>query len=166
MNREQVLQENMKLVVWCAKRFGPRQMALEDRVQEAVLEAWAKLGKYDPDRDLALSTFLTSVLRNRLYTLCRNSKREVVTLLLKENIPSETDNPEAAVMAGDAHREALCAVAGIGRKQHYRDNRFQHSDVVEMLACGMTKSEISRKLGVSRERIGQIVTEVRARRSA
>jgi RNA polymerase sigma factor (sigma-70 family) len=168
MNRTQVLQENMKLVVWCAKRFGPRQMSLEDRVQEAALAAWLNLAKYDPERDRALSTFLSVVMRNRLYTLCRESQREVVTVALNEGIPvmSTNDDPEAPILMFDAHREVMRAVSSIGCNRHYRDNRFQHSDVVEMLACGMTKSEISRKLGVSRERIGQIVAEVRARRSA
>lgn len=171
--REALFHDNIKLAEYIAKRYGQGRLPHDDRRQAARIGLMKAARKWDPTLSEQFSPYAAVAVRREID---RVSCREVISAMMTDidGLAACADGPdpeqellnaqqeqELERIAAEQHRELVDAAAP--RKRAWRGHVWSPREVVEMYAKGTPQARIALALGVSRQRIGQIVADARKR---
>jgi RNA polymerase sigma factor (sigma-70 family) len=163
----QTFEANLGLATWVAMRFGHSVLpSLDDRIQAARIGLWKAVLHHDPVKS-KLTTFAVRVMLNEIVRVGRR-EHAIDALPIETVMHAVQDaalNPEQQILLREA-QEPLSRFAGqVTRKRIYRGATWTASDVAAMIDAGKRPVEVARILGVSRERIRQVLKAIRAERT-
>lgn len=170
--RKALFDRNQRLAEWAAKRYSNQAvfhpaspLPADDLRQAARIGLWRACMAWDPAMSSKLSTFAVRCMMNEMHRVYRReSPRPYVHLdVVADVLPDLSPSPEAEAVQRDGGNvvEIREAARRILRKAKRNGAEWTAADVAEMLSRGMTQSEIAAKLGVTRQRIGQVVEMIR-----
>ena len=172
--RKALFDRNQRLAEWAAKRYGAREgtylqyrrMLADDLRQAARIGLWrASLG-WSPNMGSKFTSYAVQCMVNEMHRTCSREASHSNHVSLdnfSEVLPDPSPSPEAEVVRQDpgnvvSIREAARRVL---RKVKRGGAEWTAADVADMLSRGMNQSQVAAVLGVSRQRIGQIVEMLR-----
>ena len=153
------LRDEMVACIPSLRAFAASLVGMGDRaddlVQEALVKAWANLGRFEPGTNM--KAWLFTILRNTLYSTHRKRKREVQDVdgrysAMLASQPNQTcyldldDFCRALDQLPDDQREALILIGASG---------FSYEEAAEICGCaiGTVKSRVNR----ARSRLADIL---------
>ena len=162
--RNEMVEKNMGLVYYYARRFVSSGLEYEDLVQEGAIGLMDAVDRFDPGRGVKFSTYamwhvgrrIREAIQNKndvIRTPKRNSPRKCVGVESAEQVPDDQP-PVADTMSDGEEYDAI----------HRCIKRLPHRDgIVSRLRHGVgteprTLREVGNILGVTAERVRQIQT--------
>lgn len=147
---DDLILENMPLVHYIINRYYPTFTCDEDVIQSGRLGLISASKVYDPTKG-TFSNFASKCILNEICKEFRRRKHQNETLSL--DYITEDDEGEATPLV-----EMLSAdtdVAYFDKETMFRRLSKTERTVAELLLKGFTRTEVSKMLGVSRQRVGE-----------
>jgi len=160
--RKALFDRNIRLAEWCARRYGQGQLSHDDRRQAARIGLWKACMSWSSD-GAALSTYALRCIYNEIRLACaRERVREYADVDLLVDVLEDTSMPTPEQVLAQREQAVLGEALSVANRVPHRVKRATAADIVTMMGEGRLQSEIAQALGVSRQRIGQVVADVRA----
>lgn len=166
MNYDMMIEENMGLVYMVINRYynSYTEHYMEELVQIGMIALFKTIKSYDESKGVKFSTLATKVIKNDLYTFVTDG-------IKKYN--GVTDGTCTSMYASNGEDEDSNLLNLLECEQDY--SNAQASEIVQfiltkdentqtmvkMLVEGYTYSEIGNAIGVSKQRVGQMVIKLR-----
>jgi RNA polymerase sigma factor (sigma-70 family) len=168
--RNKLIEHNMRLIRKIAGRYANRQTPLDDLVQQGVLGMIRALEKFEPERELRLSTYATKWIKQRIGSYVANdhmirvpswvihkhegNRCKDAMLAARRQMGPVDDvafafeaNPAADIDDGCRYDMLRTAMGMLSDAEH---------DVVVSRLAGLSLREVGRKRGLCREMIRKI----------
>lgn len=155
--RQQLIEDNMKLVYYLINMYYPTFVGDEDLVQCGMVGLCKAADKWDDSRS-TFSTFASQVILNEIKIEFRRRAKEPSKVSLSTVVHNgdEKLTLESAIIGDEdvnwvdvkGLRDCL-----VGREV----------EVFDLLQSGLSQTEIGRKLGVSRQRVGECIRKIKIR---
>lgn len=179
-----LFEDNEKLAEWATshyfKLFGHQSRLSADEFRQAARIGLMKASRnWDPNRGTAFSAYAEAAMRNEIQRTdqlegsieIRDDDNNVVRLAFRDidelaTVMPDTNilGPEQELLSAEQEKMLLDMINASGaRKRAWRGHVWNPSEVAERLMQGDTQASIAAALGVSRQRIGQIVDSIRRR---
>lgn len=165
MDNKQRYKENEKLVYYVLRKSFPALLTDEDMIQEAKIGLWKACIAFREEKGYSFSSYAYKVIYNAILSaLKKNSRRiegrsEVTTLSIHQ--PINPEDPELTyedILLGQEDFEY--------RKSEQMDFIFRtlsakERPICKMIMNGMTRCEVAKVFGVSRQCINAKVMKIR-----
>ena len=165
--QEQVFTANIPLAIWVARRYsyGHGTLSLDDRIQAARIGLWKAVLRHDPTK-AKLSTFAVRVMINEIVRAGQHEQPTGAVRIedVQAVLAERADGPEASLLRREENASLSAYAARIPRQRKHKGATWTASDVAALIDQGNRPSQVARLLGVSRERISQVVAAIRAAR--
>jgi len=129
----------------------------DDMEAQAWLLITESMPKYDPSKGSTLSSYLYGAVNYGLQDYLRRN------ILQEENLNGHRDH-------GEYHEEIIgtldytsAAEAYMVLQQMYEESSGVSRDVLSFMLQGYTQSEVARELRISRQRVNEVIMELRRR---
>lgn len=177
VERNRLVLEHQWLVKFWAWKYR-RLIPFDDLFQEGNLGLIRAAEKYDHDRGLTFAKYATYWVRAMLRRAI--GRRSIVSKWVQDygyrslpcsslDAPNESGTLQTAP-ADDEPADEIIARQQLARevrvaldRVHFRTNSIQRTVFTECLSNGATHTELAKRLGVSRQRAGQIEAQTRER---
>jgi len=160
--RDRMIVSNVRLVIWVAKRFQGRGLALEDLIQEGTLGLIRAVEKYDWRRGCRFSTYAIWWIRQACLRALRNAAAPLLVRSLDEQIGD--DGLELGDLLGDdragdgfeAVERRLDARIFLAEAARVLPSRERYVVARRYGPAPATLRQVGAELGVTRERARQL----------
>lgn len=157
------IQDHAALIHWVAHRFGCGALPhLDDRLQAARIGLWRALATYDPTR-ARFGTHAVHLMVNEIWATAQR-EHGIRTVLpieeLRSVLADHQPTPEEQLMYQEESARLCEYAACVPRKRARNGATWTASDVAELVSKGFRPASIARMLGVSRERIRQVLQAI------
>lgn len=144
MNKEKIVVEYLPLVRSIAAKYNKLGVPQEDLEQEGMIGLLEAADKYDESKGAKFSTYATFWIRKRVIESVEKEKKSTykTSALNEETTRDEIQTPEQSTRDKLAFPEGIPEAEKIVVKLLYEDQ--------------LTLKEISKQLGISRERVRQL----------
>lgn len=133
--RQRLIEHNLRLVVYIAKRFDNTGVDMDDLVSIGTIGLIKAVGSYDPEKNIKLATFASRCIENEILMYLRKTTR----------IRSEVSLDEPLNVDFEGNMLLLSDVLGTDPDAVYND--VESSAEKEMLKCSFDKlGERERKI--------------------
>lgn len=174
----QMFADNIRLVHWVARRcrygYGHGVLSYEDRIQAARIGLWKAILHHDPTK-AKLSTFAVRVMINEILHTGEDERAipqpptayvryDNAPMLVEDILSVVADhhpNPEQELLAREESAILVEKATRVVRQRKRKGATWTASDVAAMISEGHRPAQVARILGVSRERIRQVVAAIR-----
>ena len=173
--RKTLIERNLRLVVYIAKKFENTGIGIEDLISIGTIGLIKSVNTFNSDKNIKLATYASRCIENEILMYIRkttNSKSDISIdepinvdwdgneLLLSDVLSSESDNVNKNIETKEERRLILKAVESLSeREQEIIRLRFGLTpDGIEK-----TQKEIADKLGISQSYISRIEKKVMIR---
>lgn len=181
----ELFSDNVRLAETVAQASAWTILSYEERRQAALIGLWKACRSYDPTRGSSLAAYARPWM-NKSIRQAATEKRWLSALgysvlsldqppgshpadqdgspetaTYHELVEGNGPSPEQEAIAKDCATACTNAAAAVVRQHEYRGKSFGASDVVSLLARGNTQAEIAKILGVTRQRVNQLVMEIK-----
>ena len=166
--RSLLIEHNLRLVVFIAKRFENTGVNLEDLISIGTIGLIKAINTFQSGKNIKLATYASRCIENEILMYLRSNRKHRGTLLLGDSLGSDPEGgemqlsdllgtdenlvPDEAEMAIEARR----ALRLMNRVLDERERR------VVWMRCGLDdgepkpQHEIARRLGISRSYVSRI----------
>lgn len=151
---EQIVKSQLRYAMKIAQRYCGQGVEFDDLIQAANEGLLHAITKFDPNRGFRFGTYATAWIRQR----CSDAKRRAFRYNSRF-VPLERDGETIADhRAGDESRARAAKADEAHRRVDELFTRLlpRHAEVMRMRMRGLTMEEISLRMGVTKQRIGQI----------
>ena len=156
----QLVEPHLRVLYRIAARLANTPQEAEDAVQETLVIAWRRLGRFEPGKSLA--GWLSAIAARRAHTLARSERRR----RKRRSVSAEDEgmgaaNPERELQATRTVARLRAAIADLPDRRREAvllrmDAGLDHSEIA--VAMGMSEGAsrvlVHRALGQLRERLG------------
>ncbi len=159
--RDRIIEANVRLIIAVARKLTHSLQDLADLTSEGLLPLMRAVELFDVDRGFRFSTYATWAIRNHLYRVLRRQQRQSEQLVYRDSslweIPVEPADNETAESGADDCRFDLDARLS---RLTEREQRLIHARFgLNHQPQGQSLSMIAGQVGLSRERVRQIVSQ-------
>jgi RNA polymerase sigma factor (sigma-70 family) len=150
MTKQQLIEDNMKLVYFVIQRYYPKHIHNEDIVQIGMVGLCKAAEKYDSEKG-QFSTYATKCIRTEIRAEFRRWSKQIDTLSLNREYPGIDGEPVELqdFIVGDTD------VDYVDSKYFYSKLTPLQQRIVELKQYGLNGAEIGRELGYCKEYIRQ-----------
>lgn len=155
--QEKFFEENMNLVYYTISRYYPTHIGDEDIIQEGMLGLFRAVNDFDPEKG-AFSTFAIYKIRGAIANEFKKVSRRVPTVSLDGMRGSDSDDGECTLdqfIVGSPD-EGYTDWTPLMKKL-----TDQEKVVLKGLIEGNTQADMARAMGVSRQRVEQIMRKIK-----
>lgn len=171
MARERLIEHNLRLVVYIAKRFDNTGIELEDLISVGAIGLIKAIRTFKNDKNIKLATYASRCIENEILMQLRKSSKQKIEISLEEPLSSDSDGNEL-VLADILCFEEESVTAGLElsaekqllfeslRKLHKREQEIM------VLRFGLfgkqekTQKEVADYLGISQSYISRIEKKI------
>lgn len=158
MNRQKLIEDNMNLVYFVIHQHFPRYVNDEDLVQVGMIGLCKAADSWSEDKG-AFSTFATSCIHNTICMEFKYRNRQKATYSLDYTYSDSEDEPTTLgdMLIGTSD------VDWVDIDELYSALSEKERLIVEMKRRGLTKYEISKRLGISQQRARKHLRQAKLR---
>lgn len=160
MNRQQLVEDNMRLVYHIVSKEYPKYIHDEDIIQSGMLGLCKAADKWDENKS-KFSTFACRCIKNEIATEFRRRAKHQGILSLDYEV--DGDNGSKCSFG-----DCIVSEEDIGYIDFAIDSSRltkRELEICELRKQGMSNPDIGRKLGISRQAVWQTVRKLRILRS-
>ncbi len=165
--RLSLIEHNLRLVVYIAKRFDNTGVDMDDLVSIGTIGLIKGINTYRPDKGVRLATYASRCCENEILMHFRSMKKTAGDVSLSDAIDTDSDGNSLSLMDVLAQDEELSDVVGnfeICRKLHeYVDTALSEREArIIKIRYGLgslepkTQRETAQLLGISRSYVSRI----------
>ena len=166
--RKILIEHNLRLVVYIAKKFDNTGVGVEDLISIGTIGLIKAINTFNPDKKIRLATYAAKCIDNELLMMLRNDRKKLMELSLSEPIGTDKEVNDITFMdiVGDEERDD---VAQLLLEEQLNCIKTHMKDVLNKreiyIICGRyglgggkekTQNELADKLGISRSYVSRI----------
>ena len=172
--RKRLIEKNLRLVVYIAKKFENTGINIEDLISIGTIGLMKAINSYDIDKNIKLATYASRCIENEILMHLRkivktrgeisideplNTDSEGNDLLLGDIIGTEADQIFTTIDEANNKRKLLDAIGNLNnRDQNIMNLRYGFTGKEEL-----TQKEVADKLGISQSYISRIEKKIIAK---
>ena len=172
--RATLIERNLRLVVFIARKFENTGIALEDLISIGTIGLIKAVNTFDPAKKIKLATYASRCIENEVLMFLRRNSRTKLEVSLDEPLKTDWDGNEMLLsdvlgtepdivyrsMEENAERQMLFAALGrlSPREQKIMTLRFGLGGCREM-----TQKEVADQLGISQSYISRLEKRILSR---
>jgi len=172
--RSVLIERNLRLVVYIAKRFENTGIHIEDLISIGTIGLIKSVNTYQPDRNIRLATYASRCIENEILMHLRKNSAQKTEVSLDEPLNTDWDGKELLLsdvlgtesdvvmrpIEEDVDRKLLHDAVGrlSGREQAIITMRFGLSGQKEL-----TQKEVADRLGISQSYISRLEKRIMLR---
>ena len=172
--RSSLIEHNLRLVVYIAKKFDNTSVGVEDLISIGTIGLIKAVNTFDPAKKIKLATYASRCIENEVLMFLRRNSRTKLEVSLDEPLKTDWDGNELLLsdvlgtepdivyrsMEENAERQMLFAALGrlSPREQKIMTLRFGLGGRREM-----TQKEVADQLGISQSYISRLEKRILSR---
>lgn len=176
--RDTLIEKNLRLVVYIARKFDNTNTHIEDLISIGTIGLIKAIETFKPDKNIKLATYASRCIENEILMHLRKTSRMKSEVSFDEPLNADADGNEL-LLSDILGTEATIIIDNVERKierQHMLDavvtlnNREKHIMACRFGLTGkeeMTQKEVAEMLGISQSYISRlekkIIAELRER---
>ena len=168
--RKMLIEHNLRLVVYIAKKFDNTGVGVEDLISIGTIGLIKAINTFDPDKNIKLATYASRCIENEILMHFRNAKKSAQDISLNETIDTDKDgNPLTLldIMSVDDNIIDNLDLKLNSKKlgQFIREELNEREQKIIVLRYGldgkeaMTQKSVAKMLGISRSYVSRIETK-------
>jgi RNA polymerase sigma factor (sigma-70 family) len=161
--RNQLVESNLRLVIYIAKKYTNKGASLHDLVQEGNIGLIRAANKFDPDRGLRFSTYATWWIKQGILRHLHNTNKRKELPGEIEELATETIDMMEDIVAFEVRHKMDQIVSRLISKGLLAEKDVQVFR--SRIYLEKTLEEIGQELELTRERVRQIHNKVKDRLS-
>jgi RNA polymerase sporulation-specific sigma factor len=155
MNRQELIESNKKLVYHSISKYYPTFINDEDIIQSGMVGLCLAANSWDESRS-KFSTYAAKCILNSIKMELRNRNKHYGVLSLEY----ETDTDDGKTTFGDLI-EGDSDIDYVDVTNVRKQLNARQLKVFDLLVEGMSKSDIARKLGMSRQHVNDVMRKIK-----
>ena len=172
--RSILIERNLRLVVFIARKFENTQVGIEDLISIGTIGLIKAVNTFNPEKKIKLATYASRCIENEVLMYLRHTSRLKYEVSLDEPLRTDWDGNELLLsdvlgtegdlvsrgMEEDAEKQSLSAALGRlpSREQRIMRMRFGLGGQREM-----TQKEVADELGISQSYISRLEKRILSR---
>lgn len=156
MTRNELIEENMKLVYFIINKYFPTYIGNEDVIQDGMIGLCRAADAYDPNKG-AFSTIASKYIINEVRHGLRD--KSLKCLSLDRLVADDIDSDLHEIVA----KEIVNFDDGLEREKFYNTLSKRQREVYRGLERELTQAEIAKELGVTHSAVGQVARTIKRR---
>ena len=166
INYDMMIEENMGLVYMTINKYysSYAENYMEELVQIGMIALFKAIKSYDESRGIKLSTLATRVIKNDLYTFVTDGIKKyngVTDGVCTSMYASNGEDEDSNLLNLLEFEEDYSNVQTSEMIQFILTKDENTQTMVKMLVEGYSYSEIGNAIGVSKQRVGQMIKKLR-----
>lgn len=169
--RERLIEHNLRLVVFIAKKFDNTGMELEDLISIGAIGLIKAIKTFNGDKNIKLATYASRCIENEILMQLRKTSKQKVEISLEEPLNADNDGNEL-VLADVLCFEEESVTAGlelsVEKKLLFESLKKLHKREQEIMIMRFglfgeqekTQKEVADKLGISQSYISRIEKKI------
>lgn len=166
--RQTLIEHNLRLVVYIARRFENTGINIEDLISIGTIGLIKAVGTYQPARSIKLATYASRCIENEILMYLRKNRNSFSDVSLNEPIANEKDGSEITLMDAIAAPEqrSVCEQIVLEERLKQLQAFLPLLDERELMIIEkrfglhgrkeQTQKEIAQELGISRSYVSRI----------
>lgn len=172
--KNQLIERNLRLVVYIARRFENTGINIEDLISIGTIGLIKAVDTYNPEKSIKLATYSSKCIENEILMYLRKTASQKSELSIDEPLNTDWDGNELLLsdvlgtdsdlvmrpIEADVDRQLLFQALGKlnGRERHIITKRFGLDGMEER-----TQKEVADELGISQSYISRLEKRIIAR---
>lgn len=171
--RKTLIERNLRLVVYIAKRFENTGIGIEDLVSIGTVGLMKAINTFKPDKNIKLATYASRCIENEILMYIRKNSHSKNDISLEEPLNVDWDGNELLLsdILGTDEDSVHSRIEKEEEKNIIRDavSRLETRErtIIEMRfgfndpkGCEMTQKEVADKLGISQSYISRLEKKI------
>lgn len=169
--KDKLIEHNLRLVVFLAKKYENTGVDLEDLVSIGTIGLIKGISTYKPDKNIKLATYASRCIDNEILMFLRKNKRRRTEISLEDNLSYDSEGNELR-LEDILGTEADIVTKGI---EEETEKNLLHNEIIRLndrdklimtLRYGlfnheeMTQKEVAEYLGISQSYISRIEKKI------
>ena len=169
--RNILIEHNMRLVVYIAKRFESPKVLLEDLISIGTIGLMKAINSYDMEKNIKLATYASRCIENEILMFLRKNNKLKTEISIDEpiNIDSEGNDLSLADILGTENDAIFKSIEDEENKKILKNSiecLENREKIIMKLRYGfdgkdeLTQKEVADKLGISQSYISRLEKKV------
>ena len=164
--RKELIEHNLRLVVYIARRFENTGVGIEDLISIGTIGLIKAIGTYRPDKNIKLATYASRCIENEILMYFRVRRKTAGDVSLEDPIDTDRDGNSLTLMELMSDEEDIIGRLDLTLKAEKLRRIFgilePREQQVLRLRYGLnnrlplTQREVAKKLGISRSYVSRI----------
>ncbi len=172
--RKRLIEHNLRLVVYIAKRFENTGIGIEDLVSIGTVGLIKAINTFNPEKNIKLATYASRCIENEILMYIRKHSNERAEISIDEPLNTDWDGNElllSDILCSDEDRISF-EIEQLEERARVREAVFcleaREREIIE-LRYGLngkrelTQKEVADKLGISQSYISRLEKKIIAR---
>lgn len=162
MSVESLIEDNIHLVHFVAKKYFPTLRFDEDLISEGMIGLWLAAKSFDEDKGIKFITYATTCIYNHICKFIRsyNHQNRLQTISMYEQITEKMTIEDMLSYQDNLESNFVISEAV---SQLFKTMKPRSQEIMKMYISGMNQTEISKIKGFTQVNVSRIIIRERKR---
>ena len=171
--RRELIEHNLRLVVYISKRFENTGINIEDLISIGTIGLIKAVNTFDPDKNIKLATYASRCIENEILMYLRKTSRSEAGSLLRRAAEHRLGRQRAAALGHSRHRRGRsvapdwkmtptgrCSTAAIALPERAAEKRYILMRFGLSGSGEYTQKEVADMMGISQSYISRLEKKI------